>query len=455
MTNSLETEKISKLLFKFAIPSIIALLVNALYNIVDQIFIGNSIGQLGNAATNVCFPFITITLAIALGIGNGGAAYYSIVLGQKNKEKARKIVINVMVFMFVASIIILFFMKIFFIKLLYLFGATDNFLEYAIDYSSIIITFLPLGLITTGFTAIIRADGSPTYSMYSSFIGAVINTILDPIFIFYFDLGIKGAAYATVIGQAISFVFTISYINRFKMIDLNLKILLKNISVTKIRTILKIFKYGISNFSVQLVMTFVLIILNNVMRYYGAKSIYGADIPISSMGIMMKVSTIVISIIIGFSLGAQPILGYNYGAKNYKRVIETYKKTVMLASIVSVLGFFIFMFGTKYIVALFGKGDDLYMEFIYKSFRIYLLGFFLIGFQIVSSNFFQAIGYPLVSTFLILTRQTIFLIPLLIILPMYFGIIGALFAGPIADITSVILTFFVTRKKILEMRKNV
>lgn len=453
MQSVLETEKISKLLKQFTIPSILALLVNSLYNIVDQIFIGQSLGHLGNAATNISYPFITIFLSVALAIGNGGAAYFSISLGKKNIELARKIIVNSILMLIISSIILFTITKIFFIDMLYLFGATNNSINYAIDYTNIILFFLPLSLFTSGFNSFIRADGSPKYAMYSSFIGAILNTILDPIFIFSFNMGIKGAAIATVLSQLISFLFTIIYINKFKMIEFNFKILFKNINLINIKLMIKIFGYGFSNFSIQIVFTAVQIVFNNVMRYYGNNSIYGADIPISSIGIMLKVSSIVLSIIIGISLGAQPILGYNYGAKKYERVIKTYKLSVICASIVAFIGFILFMFFTKYIVLIFGKGDKLYTEFIYMAFRIYLSFFFIIGFQIISSNFFQATGYPLISTMLILTRQAIFTIPLLILLPMFFGIKGALFAGPIADILAFIVTFVVISKRIKKLKK--
>lgn len=455
MQSILETEKISKLLKQFTIPSILALLVNSLYNIVDQIFIGNSLGHLGNAATNVSFPFITIFLSIALAIGNGGAAYFSISLGKKENNFAQKIVINSIIMLILSAILLFTITKIFFIDMLYLFGATENSINYAIDYTNIILYFLPLALFTSGFNSFIRADGSPKYAMYSSFIGAIINTILDPIFIFNFNMGIKGAAIATVLSQTISFIFTLIYINKFKMIDFNFKILFKNLNTIDFKLMIKIFGFGFSNFSIQIIFTIVQIVFNNVMRYYGSNSIYGADIPISSIGIMIKVSSIILSFIIGISLGAQPILGYNYGAKKYKRVIQTYKLAVISASIVAFTGFMLFIFFTKYIVIIFGKGDDLYMEFIYMTFRIYLSFFFLTGFQIISSNFFQATGYPLTSTILILTRQALFTIPLLIILPIFFGIKGALFAGPIADILSFSVTFIVISRKIKDLKNKI
>lgn len=394
MTKSirLDEDNIFKLLSYFTIPSIIALIVNSLYNIVDQIFIGQYVGPLGNAATTVMFPFITISIAFSLVIGNGASAYYSLKLGQKNYKLAQKTVATSIILLFFTSIIIFTILSIYYKPLLILFGASDNILPYAIDYSRIIIFGLPLSIIVTGVTNIIRADGSPKFSMYSTLTGAIINTILDPIFINNLNLGIKGAAYATVLSQFIVFLINIYYIFfGFKYIKINFSILFNTLKNMRIYIVTKILSLGISSFFSQIAVTIVQIALNNLMKYYGSLSIYGSDIPIASMGIVMKVSSIMFSIIFGIAIGAQPILGFNYGAKKYNRVINTYKLEILLSSIISIIGCIFFVFFPNLIIPIFGKSNNpLYNEFLNMTFRIYLSATFIVGFQVCSSLFFPS-----------------------------------------------------------------
>lgn len=440
--NFLESEKISKLLLKFAIPSVISMVVNALYNIVDQIFIGQGVGYLGNAATNVAFPLVTISMAIALMTGNGAAALYSLKLGAKEDSTASKTVGNAISMMIISGACMLCLVMIFFKPLLYMFGATEAVMPYAIDYTRIIILGLPFVITTVGLNAIIRADGSPKYSMYSMLIGAVLNIILDPIFIFGFHMGVEGAAIATIIGQFISLLFSLKYIKGFKNITVT-----RDIFKLDRKIIGTILSFGASSFATQMAITLVQITINNTIRHYGALSIYGTDIPLSVIGIVMKVNMIIISIILGIAIGSQPIWGYNYGAKRYDRVRKTYKISVLIASVISVAGFLVFQFFTPQVVSLFGSESELYNEFAIKSFRIFLSGMFAVGFQIVSSIYFQAIGKPLKSAFLTLSRQAFLLTPLVLIMPLMFGIEGILYAGPMADIISAVITWVFIMKE--------
>ncbi|MGB5822725.1 MAG: MATE family efflux transporter [Proteocatella sp.] len=433
--NPLENENISKLLLKFAIPSVISMVVNALYNIVDQIFIGQGVGYLGNAATNVAFPLITIAMAIALMTGNGAAALYSLKLGAREEETASKTVGNAISMMIISGLGMLCMGLIFFKPLLYIFGATEAVMPYAIDYTRIIIIGLPFVITTVGLNAIIRADGSPKYSMYSMLIGAVINIILDPIFIFVFHMGVEGAAIATIIGQFVSLLFSLKYIRAFKSIKVT-----KDIFRLDKKIIGTIISFGASSFATQMAITLVQITINNTIRHYGALSIYGSDIPLSVIGIVMKVNMIIISIILGIAIGSQPIWGYNYGAKRYDRVKKTYKISVLIASVFSFAGLLVFQLFTQNVVNLFGSESLLYNEFAIKSFKIFLSGMFAVGFQIVSSIYFQAIGKPLKSAFLSMSRQAFLLAPLVVIMPMIFGIEGILYAGPMADIMSAVIT---------------
>lgn len=435
-SNPLGTDDISKLIIRFAVPSVISMLVNALYNIVDQIFIGRGVGYLGNAATNVAFPLITISMAIALMSGNGTASMFSLKLGSKENETAQKTVGTGIVFMFISSIVILILGLTFFKQLLYLFGATETVMPYAIDYTRIIILGLPFLIMSTGLNSIIRSDGSPRYSMYSMLVGAALNVVLDPIFIFKFNMGVQGAAIATVISQFVSFAFSLRYLFKFKSVNLYRELF--KIDGDILRTILML---GASSFITQMAISIVQITMNNSIRYFGALSIYGSDIPLSAIGIVMKVNMIVISIILGIGIGSQPIWGYNYGAQNYERVKQTYKLSVFSATAVSFIGFIIFQVFTKQIVGIFGSESQLYNGFAIKAFRIFLSAIFVVGFQITSSIYFQAIGKPLKSALLSLSRQVLLLAPLVIIMPYVFGINGILYAGPMADIISAIITF--------------
>ncbi|MCR5290238.1 MAG: MATE family efflux transporter [Treponema sp.] len=446
--NPLGYEKISILLRKFAIPSIIAMLVSSLYNVVDQIFIGQGVGFLGNAATNVAFPLITICMAITLTISIGSAARFSLALGRKQEDIAASVVGCGFCMMVLFGIIYVVFVQTFLPRLLLIFGATPEIFDYAVTYTRITTFGMPLLIITNGMSNLARADGSPFYSMITMVIGAVLNTILDPLFIFVFHLGVAGAAWATVIGQAASFLFAIRYFKLFKRVRLH-----KNdftLSLTQIRTTAAM---GMSNGLTQLAMTLVQIVMNRSLVYYGGLSIYGSEIPLASSGIVMKVTAIVFSIIIGIMQGMQPIIGFNYGAKLYDRVKGTYKLAITCELIISCTALFIFQVFPHRILAIFGKGNDLYYEFSILFMRSFLLFMPLGGIQAISSNFFAAIGKPIKGALLSLTRQVFFLIPLVIILPIFFGIRGILATAPIADMTAFIVVLFFIIKEMRSMHE--
>lgn len=445
--NPLGYEKLPKLLKSYAIPSIIAMLVSSLYNIVDQIFIGQGVGYLGNAATNVAYPLTTICLAIALLLGVGSAARFSLALGAKEKEHAALAVGNAISMMFLFGMIYFILIEIFLDPLLTLFGSTEDIMPYAQSYTKITAIGMPLLIVTNGMSNLARADGSPKFSMTCMLIGAIINTILDPIFIFVFDMGVAGAALATVIGQFVSFLMAISYIRKFKHIDLKKKhFKLQGLECLKIASL------GMSNSLNQLAITIVQIVLNNSLIYYGAQSIYGSEIPLASSGIVMKTNAILLSVIIGISQGSQPIISFNYGAKNYDRVRGIYKLAISYSLVVSLLGFIAFQFFPRQVISLFGTGDQLYFEFAVKFMRIFLFMFLINGIQLISSNFFAAIGKAIKGVFLSLSRQVLFLIPLILILPVFFGIDGILFAAPIADGLAFLVTVLLIRKELTHMK---
>lgn len=426
--NILGTEKIGKLIRKFSIPCIIALVVNSLYNIVDQIFIGWGVGYLGNGATNVVFPLTMVCLAFALMFGDGSSAFLSLKLGEKKKEEAKKGVANGIMASIIASIIFLIVMVSFLPQLLNIFGCTDALRQYALDYGYFIAIGLPFMMIGTTLNSIIRADGNPKYAMLSMITGAVLNIILDPIFIFVFKMGVEGAAIATSISQFVTFLMNILYIRKFKSVDIKKEDFKIKPSIVKTVSML-----GISSFITQMSIVVVMAVENNLLGKYGAESEFGSEIPITVFGIVMKISQILNSIIIGIAAGAQPILGYNYGAAKYDRVKKTLKTVLGISVIVSTVAFILFQVIPDKLILLFGSGDAKYMEFACLAFRTYLMLCICNGIQIPTGIFFQAIGKGVKSAFLSLSRQILFLIPAMFALSSIWGIHGFLFAGPFAD----------------------
>jgi putative MATE family efflux protein len=433
---------IGGLLCKFAIPSIIAMLVGALYNIVDQFFIGRKIGELGNAATNVAFPLSTLCLAIALLCGIGSASAFNLAMGSGDREKAAYYPANAVTILVGSGVVICVVVRLFLNKLLVLFGSPANVMPYAMDYTGITSFGFPFFLLATGGGHIIRSDGSPTYAMTSNLMGAVINTILDPILIFKFDMGIRGAAIATVAGQVFSACMVLWYIRHFKSMPLTKKHFKPQIDVVK-----RIVSLGMASGVNQLAITVVQIAMNNSLRHYGALSEYGESIPLACAGIISKINQICFSIVIGIGQGMQPIAGFNYGARNYKRA----KKVILLAmtagTMISLVAFAAFQIMPRQIISLFGKGDESYMLFAERYFRIFLFFTFLNGLQPICSSFFTSIGKPKKGIFLSLTRQVLFLLPLILVLPLFVGIDGILYAGPIADgVAAVICLYMMYRE---------
>ena len=426
--NILGTEKISKLILKFSIPSIISMVVNALYNIVDQIFIGRGVGYLGNGATNVVFPITVIAMALAFMIGDGGAAYMSLKLGEKKKGEASKGVANAITMALIVSILLFSIGLIFLPQLLNLFGCTDGLREYAIGYGRIIVIGLPFYILGTVLNGMIRADGSPKFAMASMVTGAILNIILDPIFIFIFNWGVEGAAFATILSQFVTFILNAIYIKKFKSVELTKKLFKFDYKVG-----VKVLSLGVSSFITQMSFVLLISVQNNLLGKYGADSKYGSDIPITVLGIVMKINQILNSIIIGVAVGAQPIIGYNYGAGKFDRVKKTIKTVLTSTVCVSICAFILFQTIPDKLISIFGNGDSNYMEFACLTFRTYLLLCICNGIQIPSGIFFQAIGKSIKSAILSLSRQVLLLVPGMIILSSIFGIMGVLYAGPVAD----------------------
>lgn len=439
----LETGKISKLLIAFAIPCIISQLINSIYNIVDQIFIGKGVGSLGNAATNVIFPIVIICNGFAQLFGNGCAANLSLLLGQGKKKEAEKSAGTAITGLFIVSVLICVIGEIFLPKLVYLFGCTENAYEYAIIYGRIILAGAPFMILYTGLSAIIRADGSPKYSMICLVSGAILNLILDPIFIFVFDMGVAGGAIATVIGQVVSCIIAIAYLFRTKTV----KLTKEDYKLDK--SIFRTMSYGLSSFIIQLTVLALFVTMNNVMTKFGVASKFGADVPLSVYGVVSKINNIYVSIILGLSIGAQPILGFNYGAGKYERVKEIIKKVIVFSFIIGIVFNLIVYIFPGQLMNLFGtKTDpnyDLFMEFGIDFLRIFLMVCFVNSFEMSTSILLQSLGSVKKSTFVAFLRQIILFIPLCLIFANFtdMGLYGALYAGPIADIVCFIIVIFV------------
>ncbi len=426
--NPLGMAPLGGLLVKFAVPSIISMLVSALYNIVDQIFIGQGVGLYGNAATNVAFPLTTLATAVGLLIGIGGASNFNLEMGKKNEDTAKHIAGSAFGSLIISGLVIALLSRIFLRPLITAFGATPDVMDYAVTYVGITAIGMPFFVLTTGGSHLVRADGKPMFSMLAALSGAIINTILDPLFIFVFDWGIAGAAWATVIGQIFSAFLILGYLPHFHTVSLTWEDY-----IPKLHYVRMIAALGAAACFNQLAIFVTQITMNNVLRHYGALSIYGSDIPLAVVGVGSKVNMVFMAIVIGISQGAQPIIGYNYGAANYHRVKKTYRIAAAAATAIAVIAFAGFQLFPRQITALFGSGDELYEQFAVSYFRIFMFMTFLNGIQPLTSNFFTSIGKATLGIFISMTRQILFLIPLVLILPLIFGIEGVMFAGPVAD----------------------
>ncbi|MCC8081460.1 MAG: MATE family efflux transporter [Lachnospiraceae bacterium] len=443
--NTLASAPIGGLMLKYAIPSVIALVVNALYNIVDQVFIGWGVGTLGNSATNVIFPLNMVMMALALLIGDGGAAYLSLELGRGNKEKAGKGTNNTFSWLIIVAVLFFIVCSVFLRPLTGLFGATPDNLEYALAYGRIILIGFPFAMIGCGFCSLIRADGTPQLTMIAMIVGCVSNVILDALFVLGFGWGMEGAAIATVIGQILNFAISMWYVPRFKTVKIRLSEMKPQFSLLK-----RISGLGVSSFVSQIAVAVVMTVINYYLVHCGAESEYGSDIPLAAFGIVMKFNTILTSIVTGIATGSQPIVGYNYGSGNYTRVRKCFYLAAGSATIIAFVFFLVFQFMPYQLTALFGNQGDLYTAFSVMSFRIFPMLCFLNGFTTVVAIFFQSIAKPIISGLVSLSRQIIFLIPAVIILCGTIGLNGVLWAGPTADGLAFILALLFI---IWELRK--
>ncbi len=441
--NPLGVQPVNRLLSQFAIPSIISMLVGSLYNIVDQFFIGQRVGELGNAATNIAFPLSTSCLALALLIGIGGSSAFNLAMGSGHEKRAVNIMGNAVVLLagsgLVLSIITLLFLK----PLLLFFGSPKVVLPYAMEYTKITAFGFPFLLLSTGGGHLIRADGRPRITMLCNLVGAVLNTILDALFVFGLNLGMSGAALATIIGQIVSGALAIGYLMHGKTVTIrreNLRIKWEN--VTRIASL------GMAPCSNQVAMMVVQIIMNQSLKHYGSHSIYGENIPIACAGIITKVNMIFMSFVIGLSQGLQPIASFNYGAGKKGRVKEAYIKAISIGAVLAVIAFFMFQFFPRQIISIFGDGSELYYQFAIRYFHVFLFFTFVNFMQPITSNFFTAIGKPKVGSFLALTRQILFLLPLILLFPLFLEIDGIMYAGPVADCLAAVVCFIMVYREL-------
>ena len=447
-------DNINKLLLSFSIPCVVSMLINSIYNIVDQIFIGQGVGTLGNAATNVIFPLIIVFNAVASLIGNGAAANLSLKLGEKNEKEASKGVGQAVILTTIVSVLLGVISYITMPKLVMLFGCTENVYKYAVEYGRIICIGAPFMIIYSSLSNIIRADGSPKYSMILLVIGAIINIILDPIFIFAFNKGVAGGAIATVIGQFISFLLAIAYIKKFKSIKLNKE------SLKIDKDIFRVLGLGLSSFITQCTVLVLFVFMNNMMTKLGALSKFGADIPLSVYGVISKINSIYISIVLGVSIGAQPIIGFNYGAGNKQRVVEAIKRVLIVNFIIGIIFNAIFFFFPKQLAGIFIKTSDpsyeLFIEFAILMCHSFFLVMGLNAFEMTGSVTIQALGKVKKATAFSFIRQIILLIPISLLLSLAFnkGIYGIAYAGCISDILCFIIAIFIVRSEFVSLSKK-
>lgn len=441
----LEHGDINKLLLRFCLPSLASSLVTSVYNIVDQLFIGNSTGVLGNAATNVIFPVITLLTSLSLMIGVGASAAFNLSMGRGEEDKAHRIVGNAFFLMISFGILLTLLLLIWTKPILYMLGCTDEVYPYAAKYSRIISLGFALSIIGASGPFIIRADGSPNYALVCTVTGALLNIALDAVLVAGLHMGITGAAWATVISQAVSAAMVIAYLPTFKTFCLTPG---NFILAPRLSGNLCLLGAGPAfNFLTQAVTQ---VMLNQVLVIYGAQSIYGAENCLAAAGVAAKVSTIGSAVVQGLTNGMQPIISYNYGKKNYRRVIMTARRVIRLILIIGFVIFLMYEFIPVQITKMFGTGSEIYYEFAAKYFRIFFMLIALNGLQSSVGGFFSAQGRPGMSILISFVRQVAFLPPLLIVLPKFFGLNGVLFSGPIADLAMALTAVFLL---IREFRK--
>lgn len=451
--NPLGVLPVGKLMLKFSIPGVISLVINSLYNMVDQIFIGQGVGYLGNAATSIVLPLVFVVMAIGFMLGDGTAAYMSLNLGMKKPEEAAKGAGSAITTCIICGILLFVVFEIFLLPMCHLFGATVDSLPYCIEYGRVLLIGFPFSMICCSLGGIIRADGRPKESMIGLVLGCVTNIVLDALFVLVFHWGMTGAALATIIGQTLNAIYFLYCIRRFKTITVE-----KEFFLPKLRILKKTCSLGTASFISQAAGVVIIIVINNAMVMFGSQSIYGPDIPLAAFGVTCKVNALVTSIIIGIGGGIQPILGFNYGSQQYDRVKQCYKKALLISTILMAIACFIFQAFPDAILQIFGTESELYMDFARKSIRIFNLFIFLVPCGALTGMFFQAIGKPISSSFLSLLRQIVLTIPFAFIFGHFLGVVGVLWAMAAADALSCVIAMIFLRirwKNIFALKSDI
>lgn len=443
--DQLGQEKISTLLLRFSVPAIVGMLVQALYNVVDRIFVGNGVGALGIAGLTLVFPVMLVQMAFSMLIGLGATSLISIRLGEGRKEEAEQIMSNAFVMLVINAALLSFLGLMFLDPLIRILGASEAVLPYSRDYLSIILWGSVFQSVGFGMNHMIRAQGSPKVAMATMLIGAITNTVLDPVFIFGFGWGIKGAALATVISQIVSCTWVLSYFLRGKS---HLRLDLGKARRIEFQVVLQIMSIGFAPFAMQLAASVLNLILNQSLAHYGG------DLAISAMGVVSSINTIFLMPIFGINQGVQPIIGFNYGAKKYERVKEALRLAILGATTLVTLGFISTRLFPTQFISLFSRNDPELMAFGLKAMKIVMIMFPVVGFQIVGANYFQAVGKPKKAAVLSLSRQVLLLIPALLILPRFFGLNGVFYALPVSDAGSTILTGILLWRELSHLGKD-
>lgn len=445
----MENTKIPALIHKFALPAILSNLVGSLYNIADQIFVGQKLGTVGNAATNIAFPLVLLMVTVYVTIGSGGSSKFSLYQGAGEIDNAGKVVGNSLSLLTISGFFLMAITLIFLRPLMILFGAKGETLNLAMAYTKIIAVGIPFQIFGAGSSMLIRADGSPKYAMTSTMIGAILNIILDPIFIFTLDMGIEGAAIATIIGQIISAFFSLFYFRKFKSVHLKKE----HFALNK-RILRELCGLGLPAGLMQIAVMLVQIVMNNILGFYGEQSTYGRDIPLAVSGVVTKINSIFTATYTGISQSCQPIFGYNYGAGKYSRVNEAFRYAVKIMLIIGIVALLIFQLFPHQLLEIFQKGDELYLEFGTNYLRIFMFGTLINGVTVLVSNFFPAIGMAKEGTIASLSRQVMFQLPLLILFPLIWGLNGVLFVGPVSDFAAMFLCLLLVRKTLKALQKE-
>jgi putative MATE family efflux protein len=443
--NPLGEEKISTLLIKFSIPATVGMMVNAFYNIVDRIYIGNSsdLGSNGLAGITLGFPIMLILLSIGVLFGIGGATLFSIRLGEKKDKEAETVLANAFVMLILSGLLYMILGQLFIRQILIAFGANDTTLPYAMAYMRVVFFGAVFQAVSLGMNNFIRADGNPKLAMYTMFLGAGTNIILDPIFIYGFGMGMAGAALATIIAQSFSCTWVVYY-----FLGKHSRVKLKKSAMKLQRKIsLKIIELGMPGFLMQLANSLLNIVLNKSLINYGG------DVAISAMGIINSVQTLILMPVIGIRQGTSPIVGFNFGAKKYKRVKEAVKYAIIAGTIIVSIFYILIQLFPRHLIGMFNREAEL-LAFGEGAVRIWFFLVPFVAFQLIGSYFFQSIGRARVATFLTLSRQVIFLIPAILIFPRFWGLEGLLFAAPFADLCSVVVTAIMFTKTIREFNDD-